>query len=192
MQFGLSKIGIENMPHGLVRKAIHAVVSLMGRNTSAKVIEYTRYVPRMEWARQLLYSKVLKSIGRNVHISEGVIIKHPENIQIGDYVTINPFCYIHGGGGITIGDSVRIAFHVCLVSMEMVYDNPEIEIRRQGYARSPITIDDDAWIGSGAIVLRGVHIGQGSVVGAGAVVTKDVPPYVVVAGVPARIIKERG
>ena len=179
------------MHQGLARRVVYGVVNLLSRNSCTRAVEYVRYLPRVHGLRQLLYSKVLKRMGSNVHISEGVIIKYPENVCIGNYVSINPFCYIHGGGGVTIGDSVRIAFRVSLVSMEMVYENPEVEIRNQGYARSPIAIDNDVWIGAGAIVLRGVHIGQGSVIGAGAVVTRDVPPYVVVAGVPARIIKKR-
>ena len=91
-------------------------------------------------------------------------------MHIGSYVSINPFCYIHGGG-VTIGDNVRITSHTSLISMEMIYDSSERKIRNQGYARSLIIMGDDVWNGAGAIGLEGVHIGQGSLIGTGAVVT---------------------
>jgi len=148
-------------------------------------------MPRAEGVRAELYYKLLKKMGENVHISEAVIIDFPAKIELGDHVSINPFCYIHGEGGVKIGNNVRIGFHVCVISIDMVFKDPKLPIRTQGTSKAPVEIEDDVWLGAHSTILKGVRIGRGSVVGAGSVVTRDVPPYVVVAGIPAKIIKER-
>jgi acetyltransferase-like isoleucine patch superfamily enzyme len=71
-----------------------------------------------------------------------------------------------------------------------VFDDPARPFVEQGITAEDIVIEDDVWIGSGAVITDGVHVGKGAVVAAGAVVTKDVPPHTVVGGVPARVIKE--
>ena len=73
-----------------------------------------------------------------------------------------------------------------------VFIDRDTPITRQGHTAEPIVIEDDVWIASNSVILKGVHIGKGAVVAAGSIVTKDVPPYAVVAGVPARQIKNRG
>ena len=75
--------------------------------------------------------------------------------------------------------------------MNHIYDDPKISIRLQGIRANGIKIEDDVWLGVGSTVLDGVTIGKGSVIGAGAVVTKNIPPYSVAVGVPANVIKER-
>lgn len=76
-------------------------------------------------------------------------------------------------------------------SANHVYDNPSIPIQKQGHEPRAITIEDDVWIAANVTVLPGIRIGRGSVVAAGSVVTSDVDPYLVVGGVPARLIKPR-
>jgi galactoside O-acetyltransferase len=66
------------------------------------------------------------------------------------------------------------------------------EVRDRLMVHAPVEVDDDVWLGAGAVVLPGVHIGRGAVVGAGAVVTRDVPPFSIVAGVPARVVRMLG
>jgi len=89
------------------------------------------------------------------------------------------------------GDNVicgpRVSFH----AENHVYTDPNTPIRLQGVTRRGIVVEADCWIGAGSMILDGVRIGRGTVVAAGAVVTRDVPPYSVVAGVPARVIKSR-
>lgn len=92
---------------------------------------------------------------------------------------------------VTIGDDVRIAGHVWIGTSNHVFADPDRSIATQGAVQLPVFIEDDVWIGEKATVLPGVTIGRGSVVAAGAVVTRDVPPYSVVGGVPARLIKRR-
>ncbi len=151
-----------------------------------------RYVPKADYARMRFLSRTLKKVGKDVYIADGVVIYFPQNVEIGDHCSINHGCYIHGGGGVIIGNNVRIAPHVCIISMEHEYRKPNVPIRLQGYRREPIIIEDDVWIGANAVILKGVRIGRGSVIAAGSVVTRDVPPYSVVAGVPAKLIKRRG
>lgn len=108
-----------------------------------------------------------------------------KNITIGKDVFINSGCHFQDQGGITIGDGSLIGHNVVLATIN--HDlNPE-NGRKNHYA--PIYIGAHVWIGSNATILPGVSVGDWAVVGAGAVVTKDVPPFTVVGGVPARILK---
>jgi acetyltransferase-like isoleucine patch superfamily enzyme len=111
-------------------------------------------------------------------------------ISIGENSVIGPFSIIMGHGGTSIGDNVIISPRVSILPINHLFENKNIPIREQGISAHGITIENNVWIGAGAIILDGVHIGQGSVVGAGAVVTKDVPPYTMVLGVPARVIRD--
>ena len=77
------------------------------------------------------------------------------------------------------------------VAYSHAYDTREIPIIDQGYYDAPIVVEDDVWIGFGAIILAGVTIGRGAIIGAGSVVNKDVPPYAIVGGVPAKVLKMR-
>lgn len=113
-------------------------------------------------------------------------------IKIGKDCTVNSFAILYGNGGLDIGDGVRISPHVVITAMNHIYENPDIPIWKQGIKAKGIKIEDDIWIGAGAKILDGVTIGKGSVIGAGAVVTDDIPPYSVAVGVPARVIKKRG
>jgi len=111
-------------------------------------------------------------------------------IKIGKNCLISEFTVLRGQGGITIGDNVYTSPFVQIVAVNHVYDDPNRPIIEQGITAQGIVIEDNAWIGSSAIILDGVRVGKGAVVAAGAVVSKDVPPHTVVAGVPAKVIKE--
>ncbi len=132
------------------------------------------------------------SLGDNCVICERTSIwSHKEGVKIDSNVAIGIGSYISGtGGAIEIGDEVRIADHVRMYSFNHNFSDPTKPISGQGYSRKGIVIEDNVWIGSGAIILDGVSIKKNSVVAAGSVVTKDVPKSVVVAGVPAKIIKK--
>ncbi len=111
-------------------------------------------------------------------------------IRVGKNCLISEFNVLRGQGGIVIGDNVYTAPHVQILAVNHVYDDASRPINDQGITAQGIAIEDDAWIGAGAIILDGVHIGRGAVVGAGAVVTHDVPSHTVVGGNPARVIKK--
>jgi acetyltransferase-like isoleucine patch superfamily enzyme len=110
-------------------------------------------------------------------------------IKIGRDSLIGEFNILRGQGGIEIGDRVYTSPLVQFVAVNHVFSDPEQPFVEQGITARGIKVDDDVWIGAGAIITDGVHLGQGAVVAAGAVVTRDVPPHTVVAGVPARPVK---
>ena len=157
-------------------------------------------------------------LGRNVYIDQGVYLHAcPQGISIGDNSLVMHGSILHvynfrdlphafirigrdsligelnvlrGQGGITIGDRVYTAPLVQILAVNHVFDDPTRPIIEQGITAEGITIEDDAWIGAGAIVTDGVRIGRGAVVAAGAVVTADVPAHTVVGGAPARVLRE--
>jgi acetyltransferase-like isoleucine patch superfamily enzyme len=103
---------------------------------------------------------------------------------------VGEYTVIRGQGGVTIGDRVYTSPLVQIVAVNHVFDDPDRSFVEQGITAEGIVIEDDVWIGSGAIICDGVQVGQGAVVAAGAVVTQDVPPHTVVAGGPARVVRE--
>jgi acetyltransferase-like isoleucine patch superfamily enzyme len=111
-------------------------------------------------------------------------------ITIGARSLIGEGCILRGQGGISIGNDVYLAPLVQILAVNHVYQDTTRPISQQGITTRGIAIDDGAWIGGGAIILDGVHIGRNAVVGAGAVVTKDVPAFTVVAGNPARLVRD--
>ena len=131
-------------------------------------------------------------VGRRCQIHRGVVLAtYGGSIELGDDVSINPYSVLYGHGGLNIGSYVRIATHVVIVSANHVYEDEAVPIALQPVTRRGIQIEDDVWIGAHATVLDGVRIGRGSVVAAGAVVTRSVPALTVVAGVPARTVGSR-
>jgi acetyltransferase-like isoleucine patch superfamily enzyme len=132
-------------------------------------------------------------LGKHTHILPYAFIKTMGGeIIFGEYCTLNPFCVIYGfSGRVEIGDAVRIATHTVIVPGNHNYEDPDKQIRLQGTESKGIKIGDDVWLGSGARILDGVTIGTGAVVTAGSVVTKSVPEFAVVGGVPAKVIKWR-
>lgn len=132
------------------------------------------------------------SVGNETIIHDySMAIAYGGFIKIGNNCTVNPFSILYGHGGLTIGNGVRIAAHTVIVSSDHIYSDVSKPIYQQGVIKLPIVIEDDVWIGSGAKILGGVTVGTGSVVGAGAVVTRDIPPYSIAVGVPAKVVKKR-
>lgn len=156
----------------------------------------------------------LKKCGSNVKVDEGVRITGRRNIvlgnnvsvmrhsslyahdgalRIGSNVSINSNCCIApaNGGSVLIGDNVLIAQNVVIRAADHGHESIDIPIIRQGHRGGKIVIEEDVWIAANAVILRDVTIGAHSIVGAGAVVTRDVEAYSVVGGVPARLIRKR-
>jgi acetyltransferase-like isoleucine patch superfamily enzyme len=114
-----------------------------------------------------------------------------EGMIIGSDSNIGPYCYIGCSGFVRIGSNVLMGARASLHAENHVHAEVGRPMKEQGVARAPITIEDDCWIGGHSVILAGVTIGRGSVIAAGSVVTRDVPSYSVVAGVPARVIRSR-
>jgi acetyltransferase-like isoleucine patch superfamily enzyme len=138
-------------------------------------------------------------LGNRVTIGKYAVIR-PSNLYggaigagliMGDHSNIGPFAYVGCSGLIRIGNNVMISPRVSLYAENHVIAGIDIPMKEQGVTQKGIVIEDDCWIAANSIILDGVTVGRGSVVAAGAVVTRDVPPYSVVAGVPATIIKSR-
>jgi acetyltransferase-like isoleucine patch superfamily enzyme len=114
------------------------------------------------------------------------------HISIGSKTTVNHYCVFHGGNGLTIGDGCLIAPRVSIFAANHAFKDRNTPIREQGMTnKGGVKIGNGVWIGTGAIVLDGVRIGDGAVIGAGSVVTKEVFPYDVVVGNPAKVVGRR-
>lgn len=133
------------------------------------------------------------SIGRNSVLMGSHVIAHQGiGIKIGDGTGINAFAYLAGQGGIDIGENVIIGPYVKIFSENHNFSDDTELIKNQGVTRSEVRIESNCWIGSGVTILAGVTIGSGTVVAAGSVVTKSFPGKVIIGGIPAKIIKNRG
>lgn len=110
------------------------------------------------------------------------------DVTIGDHTRIGIHCTVIGP--VCIGNNVNLAQGITVTALNHNFEDTTQRIDEQGISTKPVVIDDDVWIGANAVILPGVTIGQHVVVAAGAVVTKDVPDYSVVAGVPAKVIKQ--
>jgi acetyltransferase-like isoleucine patch superfamily enzyme len=139
------------------------------------------------------------SIGAGTYVMHGSVL-HVYNfrglpqsgIRIGQSSLIGEYNVIRGQGGVTIGDRVYTSPMVQLLAVNHVFQDPGKPFVDQGITAEGIHIEDDVWIGSGAVITDGVTVGRGAVVAAGAVVTRNVPPHTVVGGVPARVIRTIG
>lgn len=136
-------------------------------------------------------SRSLVMHGSVLHVYNFRSLPHA-GIWIGEDSLIGEYNVIRGQGGIRIGHRVYTSPMVQLIAVNHVFDDVTRPFVNQGITARGITIEDDVWIGSGAVVTDGVTVGRGAVVAAGAVVTRDVPPHTVVGGVPARALRRVG
>ncbi|NJL59070.1 MAG: acyltransferase [Desulfobacteraceae bacterium] len=138
--------------------------------------------------RSIYYSNILKSMGKDCQICDHVLIYGHENISLGKHVHVNEGVILQScvGSSITIGDCVILSYgaYVLTGGIQLAPD-----IIWDKHLSSPVTIEDYAWIGARSIILPGVTIGKGAVVAAGSVVTQNVKPGSLIAGVPAKVKK---
>lgn len=153
----------------------------------------SRYFPlgsKFSKLRAFFVKKILKEkCGDNLEIEAGVLMGKFDDVVIGKNVQINEFSRIRN---VIIGNDVMIAPYVYILHSGHNFDSKEVTMRFQGEKFYQHTIiEDDVWIGARSIINAGKTIGKGAIVAAGSVVTKDVEPYTIVGGNPAKIIKKR-
>lgn len=133
-------------------------------------------------------------IGDNVQMLRGVTVSTYKSgkISIGNNVHIGEYSIVTSNKEIIVKDNVTIGPQTVIVDLDHVHEKIEVPINKQGFRCEKIMVEEDVWIGANCSILKGVTIGKGSVIGAGSVVNKDIPPYSVACGVPAKVIKKRG
>jgi acetyltransferase-like isoleucine patch superfamily enzyme len=130
-------------------------------------------------------------LGKACRIHRGaLLLPHGGSIVVGSHTSINPYAVVYGQGGVTIGEGVRIAAHAVIIPANHGFA-PDEMIHRQPETRKGIVIEDDVWIGTGARILDGVTVAHGSIVAAGAVLTRSTEAFGIYGGVPARKIGDR-
>ncbi len=195
---------------------VPAVVGIALRAVAYRLIMKMEGIVAIEKGVRIRFADRVR-LGKGVYLDEGVYLHAcPGGIEIGENTLVMHHAELHvynfrnlphagirigrdsligemnvlrGQGGISIGDRVYTSPLVQIAAVNHVFADPGRPFVEQGITAQGITIEDDVWIGAGAIVTDGVCIGRGAVVAAGAVVTRDVPPHTVAAGVPARPVK---
>ncbi len=132
-------------------------------------------------------------LGDGVYVGHQTILKgyHAGDLRIGDGTWIGQQCFFHAAGDLTIGRDVGVGPGVKIITSAHEEAGRDVPILHAPIRFAPVVIEDDADLGVGSVILPGVTVGRGAQVGAGAVVTRDVPAYAVVAGNPARVLRER-
>lgn len=139
--------------------------------------------------RYRICKNIFEYCGKNVNVERLAYFGNGQGVFIGDNSGIGVNCKIQRN--VKIGNDVMIGEDVMIITNTHKFDDCNTPMRMQGSKNLPVIIENDVWIGSRVIILPGVKIGKGSVIAAGAVVTKDVPEYSIVGGVPARLIRSR-
>ena len=149
------------------------------------LLRWVGHIP-LHIIRLLVYRLARVKIGRGSRIHMGANFFNPRGITIGNDTIIGNHCFLDGRASLKIGNHIAIASQVLIYNSEHNIHSPNFEATEE-----PVTIGDYVFIGARATILPGIKIGRGAVVAAGAVVTKDVPPMIMVGGVPAKKIGER-
>ncbi len=168
------------------------------RKTQSLLAQYNALPYEKKEEKQALLREMLGSIGEDVSVGRGFTCDYGRHIFIGNNVTVNTGCTFVDCNKITVGNNVLIAPDVRIYTATHPVDArerlaPVPKGGKTAYIRRtfalPVSIEDDCWIGGNAIILPGVTIGRGSVIGAGSVVNKDIPPNSLAVGNPCRVIR---
>lgn len=148
--------------------------------------------PKTYWARSIrrvICHSLFDYCGKNVNIEQGARFATGFRIRIGSGSGLGVNASVHGP--LCIGENVMMGPDVTILSQTHIIDRVDIPMGQQGMREAEVIIGNDVWIGMRVVIMPGVKVGNGVVIGAGAVVTKDIPDYAIVGGVPAKIIKFR-
>jgi len=168
------------------RPALARVIDFFGNAHLAVWNHFLAHVPNYHVRHLAARALFGVKLGRRSSLHKGIVFLAPWNIVIGDHVNIQMGCFLDGRGGLRIGDNVDVTPGVRILTEQHDIDSPGYDT-----VKMPVVIGDDSVIGSWALILPGVTVGEGAVVGAGSVVVKDVEPYTLVAGNPATRKRDR-
>ncbi len=150
--------------------------------------EYEESYGKSGQEREMILKKLFKSMGKNPFLEPGFRCEFGFNITVGDNFYANFDCVLLDAGGIEIGNNVLFGPRVGIYTTRHAFDATE---RAAGACfTKPVIIGDNVWVGAGVHMDHGIKIGNNSIIGAGSVITRDIPPNVVAAGAPCRIIRE--
>ena len=167
-----------------MKKVLFAIYLIFFKNTPEDYRPYALFFP---WMRGVLVKAYIKQCGKRPRVKKGAEIS--PNATIGDYSELGTRCMIQAN--VSIGNNVIMGPDVKIYSRNHQYDRLDIPIQQQGKNYYKTTIANDVWIGANVIITAGCTIGNHVIIAAGAVVTKDVPDYAIVGGVPAKTIGTR-
>ncbi len=176
---------------GKVRRLFDTVaMAIIQRLLQSSLGQYAvaEFARRVEARVHQAVTASLKTCGHSVRIQEPVLIAQPEAVEIGDEVSFAAFVHIWGAGGVRIGARTMIGSHTAISSVTHDYTRSNMHAT---VVLKRVEIGPDVWIGAHSMIMAGVTIGEGAVIGAGSIITHDVAPFTIVAGVPARLLKER-
>ncbi len=145
----------------------------------------------LNWLKAAFLRMTGARVGRRVIFYPGVWLEAGPLLAIGDDVDLALGVVVTAGGGVSIGDRTLVGYRTQILSSNHVVPPRGVRIFGAGHERKPVVIGRDVWIGANVVVLPGVEIGEGAVVAASSVVTRSVPAYAIVAGNPARVIRQR-
>ncbi|MBB4121346.1 acyltransferase [Martelella radicis] len=172
----------ERRPEDIVSPAHRARCAALARDAGAEIDETAYVAEKAAVFTDRLY------LGPTSYIAGYAVVRG--DIKIGADCTVNAYACL--AGKVSCGNHVRIASHAQIMGFNHGYEDPDVPISRQPHESRGIIIEDDVWIGANVVVLDGVRIGRGAVIAAGATVTRDIPPYMIAGGVPAKPIRRRG
>ncbi len=170
--------------------ALHAVLVVTFECVMRCLFSLPRY-RCLNWLKASFLRMQGAQIGKRVVFYPGVWIAPGRNLTVGNDVDFALDVLVSTSGGVAIGDRTLIGYRTQLISSNHKMPDDRGMIFRAGHNHEPIVIERDVWIGANCTILPGVRIGEGAVVGAGSVVAKDVEPFTVVGGVPAKMIRPR-
>jgi maltose O-acetyltransferase len=133
-----------------------------------------------------------KRVGEGCFYLDQIVWLNGDRIEMGDHVAFNYGCYVNGYGGLLIADGAEFGPYTMIHTANHKMDDPDRPVTQQGWeVDRPVEIGANCWIGMGVCILPSVRVGDGCVVGAGSVVVKDLEPYSIAVGNPARVIRSR-
>lgn len=178
--------------HGLVFLGRHTRIRHKNKILTGRTLTIGDYVEINALSKGGIRIGDNVSILRNTIIEcTGVLRNIGEGLDIGDNVGIAQNCFFQVRGKVTIGNDVIFGPGVSIFSENHNFGDPDMPVSVQGETRKGVIIEDGVWVGSRAVILDGVRIGRNSIIAAGSIVNKDVQPYAIVGGVPAKVIRYR-